>query len=117
MPRNVKTIEIDGKKLREIFKERALSLSEVSVALGLEESYFSKQTNKGRISLLVAVALETRFGIPRNLYEIVQEIKSEPKKDEVLVTHDFELNKEVAQQLYRIIYSATYEAMRKALES
>ena len=115
MRRKQMTIQIDGEKLRNLFAERGLTLSGVSTGIGLEESYFSKQTKRGVISTLVATCLENLYNIHREDYEIVSKPQiDETSKNEVVVVQNVEINEETAKQLYKIIYSAVYEAVRKA---
>lgn len=104
----MKTIYIDGQKLKNIFKDRGLVPSKVSVEFGLDTAYFTKCFTKNKLSCVVAYTLEQKYNISKNMYTVVEE---EPKKEVAELNH---IPEEITKQLYRIIYSAVYAAVKKA---
>lgn len=115
------TVEIDGTKLRDIFKARGLNLSDVSRDCGYDGSYFSHVCRCGKITKPASVLLQDRYKIYLGDYEIVKP-ESEVVQTElvpVMHTKDFEfsltISDDTAKKLHQIIYSAVYEAMKMAL--
>lgn len=115
------TVEIDGTKLRDIFKARGLNLGDVSRDCGYEGSYFSHVCRYNKITKPASVLLQDRYKIYLGDYEIV---KPEPEVVQtelvpVMHTKDFEfsltISDDTAKKLHKIIYSAVYEAVKMAL--
>ena len=104
-----KMVAIDKEKLQKCFKRRGVTQAEVQRIIGVGTTYFSSSFETNRISVLVADALEAKFNIKKEEY--VPEEVTVPVNESVtpvLTADDWE-------HLYKVIYSATYEAMKRAL--
>lgn len=108
------SIEIDGQKLRDIFKKRGLYMKDVSRNCGYEDCYFSKASNKNKMSKTASIVLQDRYKIYPEDYEPDKEVVTvevatvETPKTEMVISEETE------KLLHKIIYSAVYEAVKKA---
>lgn len=103
--------EIDGQKLREEFKKRNLSLTQVEKECGFGQSTMSHYCSKNYITKMVREMLALRYNIQFDTYKKVEEapqIESQPIEKPLLTEEDWE-------HLHKVIYSAMYEAMKRAL--
>jgi len=103
--------EIDGQKLREEFKKRNLSLTQVEKECGFGQSTMSHCCSKNYITKMIREMLALRYNIQFDTYKKVEEvpqIESQSIEKPILTEEDWE-------HLYKVIYSATYEAMKRAL--
>lgn len=110
------SIKIDGQKLRDIFKKRGLYMRDVSRTCGYEDCYFSKAVNNHKMSKTASIVLQDRYKIypddyapdkdvvPVEVETVIESVKPEPV-----------ISEDTAKLLHKIIYSAVYEAMKKAL--
>ena len=119
MAKRITTVEVDGVKLREIFKKRGLKMLEVSRDCGYEESYFSHVCRDNKITKSAMIILQDRYKIYPNEYEL-DKVESEIVHAELLpveVTQstEFTISDDTAKKLHTIIYSAVYEAVKLAL--
>ena len=105
-------IKIDGNKLYEQFKERGLVTAKICNDVGVNSGYFSNAKHRGRMANMMIVVLESRYGIPRDTYVITE--KSEQSVVEVIPKEDF-FTDENRRILYKIVYSAVYNAVKLAL--
>ena len=108
----VNMTKIDGEKLYEQFKERGITPTKICKDIGVNSGYFANAKHRGSIANMMIVLLESRYGIPRERYVL----KSEPETAvvEVVTDKDF-FAEENQRKLYKIVYSAVYNAMRRAL--
>ena len=106
--------EIDGQKLREEFKKRNLSLTQVEKECGFGQSTMSHWCSKNYITKMVREMLALRYNIQFDTYKKVEEVPQVENQVVEVVQHH-SLTEEDWKQLYTVIYSATYEAMRRAL--
>ena len=107
----VVSIEIDGEKLRKEFEVRNLKLMDASNKCGFEQTYFSKSCRMNRITKPAMNLLQQMFNIRYEDYKIdepEQIEETEVKENPITITED------VSKALYDIIYSAVYEAVKKA---
>lgn len=103
-----KVMKIDGEKLTEELKKRGVSKSTASKEIGMGENYLSNVTHRNKITQIGAIALQKVYNIDPEAYEL-KDAKTEPKPEpEKSFDED---------ALYRIIYTAVYNAMKTALES
>ena len=124
MAKRITTVEVDGVKLREIFKKRGLKMLEVSRDCGYEESYFSHVCRDNKITKSAMIILQDRYKIYPNEYEL-DKVESEIVESEIVhaellpveVTQstEFTISDDTAKKLHTIIYSAVYEAVKLAL--
>ena len=107
------SIVINGAKLRNEFAVRKLFMSEVSEKCGFEKSYFSKCIREGKIGKPAVTLLDRMYNIKFEDYRIddVREMQKTESSD----SESLAITEEVSKVLYDIIYSAVYEAMKKAL--
>lgn len=114
MARKTNCVDIDGRKLKEIFDKRGLKMQDVSIDCGYEGSYFSKATRENRMSKTASILLQDRYKIYPEEYEQDKEVVTaevvtvETSKTEMVISE------ETAKLLHKIIYSAVYEAVKKA---
>lgn len=110
-----KMIKVDVEKLAMAFADRNRKPTNIAADLGLGNGYFSNVKQRGVISPVVVVALESRFGIPREEYIIPDEPEPQNQLVEVISTTDDFFSDENQQKLYKLIYSAVYGAVSAAL--
>lgn len=111
--KNNSLVRIDVEKLYKEVKERGFTMSKLCKDLGVNSGYFSNAKSRGTISNLAVVALESRFGIPRDSYVIKEESSNEVV--EVVKTSDDFFSEENQRKLYKLVYTAMYNAMKRAL--
>ena len=106
---NMITANID--RLYDIFKERELTVKQVTKEMGVNMSYFSNAKTRGTLNEVAIILLESKFNIPRELYvkKQTEEIIIETKPSEFVFTP------ELKKELYQILYSAMYHAVKQAL--
>lgn len=110
---NNRGVTINSEALKEEFKKRGLTASEVSVRLGYKSiGTISKALSNRRMTHIAVSALSREYNIPKELF-VIEEKKPEPKLEKT----ENEKSTEVIgkDELYRIIYAAVYAAMKKAL--
>ncbi len=105
-------IKIDSDKLYQQIKERGLTPVKICRDVGVNTGYFSNAKSRGTIANMMIVLLESRYGIPRDTYVVTEE--EEVNVVEV-VQHDDFFSEENQQKLYKLVYSAVYNAMKRAL--
>lgn len=106
-------IKIDGNKLYQAMKERGFTPTKICREIGVNGGYFANAKSRGSIANMMIVLLESRYGIPRDTY-VVKEEEEEVSVVEV-VQHDDFFSEENQQKLYKLVYSAVYNAMKRAL--
>lgn len=115
--KKITSVEIDGEKLRKEFIIRNLLFSDVASSCGFEKSYFSKACRFNRISKPAINLIDRIYNIKYEDYKIDDPI-DEVVADEVkTVDNSFtitEITEGASKALYDIIYSAVYEAVKKA---
>ena len=111
------TVEIDGTKLKDIFKARGLNLCDVSRDCGYEGSYFSHVCRDNKITKPASVLLQDRYKIYLGDYEITKPeiVNTELLPVEVMQSMEFVISDKAAKKLHQITYSAVYEAVKLAL--
>lgn len=103
-------IKIDGEKLYGALKERGLTASQLCKELRINNGYFANAKHRGTMPNMMVVLLESRYGIPRDNYII----KEEPAVVEIVTDNDF-FSEENQTKLYKLVYAAMYNAMKRAL--
>ena len=103
-------IQIDPDKLTKEFKKRNLVKDDVSEEMGHNRNYISDVVRRKTISRHAVVFLHKNYNIELKDYEAVQEEKREERsKREERVLKDM-----TDKQMYQLIYSAVYHAVKKA---
>lgn len=102
-------VVINGEKLRKEFEARKLKMSYVSEECGFEKSYFSKCARENKIGKPAIALLDRLYNIRLDDYDVEDETRIETINTEPVLTE------EVSKVLHDIIYSAVYEAVRRAL--
>ena len=103
-------IKIDPDKLTKEFEKRNLIKGDVSEAMGHNRNYMSDTIRRKTISKHAVVFLHKNYNIDLKDYEAVQEEKREERhKREERVLKDM-----TDKQMYQLIYSAVYHAVKKA---
>lgn len=109
----IKTIKIDGQKLKLLIAAKGMNQREASEAIGNGRSFISSACRYGTMSLKAALAIEAILGIKRSDFEIVEpEITEEPepvKIAPILASDGIDFDK-----LYKTIYTAVYNATKDA---
>ena len=109
-------IQIDGEALRREFRVRNVWLKDASANLGYDPSYLSKASKVGRISKSAMLLIQAMYNINPDIYVVKEEPKSEEVKAEVVeVVQHSGLTDDDLQKLYKVIYTAVYEATKRAL--
>lgn len=100
---------IDGEKLREEFKRRNLRPSEASMELGFSQGIIAAGIRANKLNTVVINGLKLRYSIEPSSY-VIQEntFPCNTAKEQSVFTE------EVLQSLHKVIYSAVYEAVKKA---
>ena len=97
-------IQIDPDKLTKEFEKRNLIKGDVSEAMGHNRNYMSDTIRRKTISKHTVVFLHKNYNIDLKDYEVIQEEKREERA----------LKDMTDKQMYRLIYSAVYHAVKKA---
>lgn len=106
--RNNNNVAMDRARFYEALMKRGTNAKKAAVKIGMNENYFYVRMGIGSVPKHVAVLLESVFGIKKSEYEPMPEIKrvEPPKEAENTVGMDV---------LYKMIFSAVYEATRKGV--
>lgn len=102
-------IQIDGDKLLNEVKKRGVTLREASVEIGMSSSYLGNCRSRGNMSGAAMLALKHTYNIDEPDIA-VQKGTGNSAGDETAPA------KVDTDELYRVIYSAVYEAVKAALE-
>lgn len=106
--------EIDGEKLRAEIEQRGLKISQIERDCGFGQSTFNHYVNKNYITKMAREMIALRYNIQFDTYKKVEEAPQVENQVVEVVQHH-SLTEEDWKQLYKVIYSATYEAMKRAL--
>ena len=106
-------VKIDGEKLYTQIRERGITPTKICTDIGVNSGYLSNAKHRGVLSNVMVVLLESRYGIPRDSYVIKDEVESSVV-EVVTADNDF-FSEENQQKLYKLVYSAVYSAMSRAL--
>lgn len=120
-PRN---FAVDVNAVDAELKKRGLERCDASEQMGRTRSYLSKKLSQGTFSPTDEMMFDILFNIKRESYELkdekaeqvvdaqpAQEVPMVAQPQEITVTLEIDYDK-----LYKTIYSAVYEAARKAFE-
>ena len=106
-------VNIDSKKLKDIFYKRGLTYQEVSQAIGFEDSFISNVLKSEKLNQPAAKLLKLVYNIEPAEYELCDEpepvIESEKIVEPQVGSMDYD-------KLYQVVYSAVYEAIKMAFE-
>ena len=111
----VSRVAINGESLREELKARGVSLMDASAKIGYEASYLSKATRDGLMPRSTMLLLQAMYNIDPEIYRIKPEIEKVETSVVEVVQHTG-LTDDDLEKLYKVIYSATYKAIKQALE-
>lgn len=103
--REHKMFNINGEKLREALQQIGISLQKASIEIGYAPEYLSRSITNGRMRPSAQIALENRYNIKASDISIEKEDEAGAQETEA-IDHD---------KLYKTIYAAVYEAVKKAL--
>ena len=109
--RSIQTFPIDTVALRNEFTKRNLTLAGASVDMGHCDTYLNVKFNTKKMHENDAKMLELLYHIPREAYELKDEVEEvvEVLEDDPLKEAKFDY-----EELYRTIYSAVYAAVKEA---
>ena len=103
-----KMVKIDKTKLDNELRKRGLTNTDVSKELGFHNGYISDAMHRERIGVVVLRMLEVLYNISPDSYVI------EDKKEKIEIV-DNELKETINyEKLYNLVYTAVYEAVKKA---
>ena len=107
--------KMDTIKFVALLKRTGESAASCSRALGFCDSAVNTAIRSGSMSYGMADRLAKQFRIYKEDYELVEK-EEEPKKEEPVTNKiEFVISETTKTELKEIIYSAMYEAMKKAL--
>lgn len=107
---------IDGQALAKILKDRGIAVTKASEEVGYHFSNLGRCIKTNHMSKNMAYGIELRYGIPREKFVIPEE-KTEPEQmaiDLVPVDKEKPVDPIDYEKLWKVIYTATYEAVKKA---
>lgn len=117
-------VPCDADKLNDSFKRRGLTAQQVAQELGYEKQYFAKVKSRHKITCSVAKMLEIEYRITEDEYKPLQIEKEELKEELTAVKNSLARTEEVSaiveafnvvnNDLYALVYTAVYEAVKKA---
>lgn len=96
-------VMIDGKKLQAELKKRGVSFASASKELGFGVTYLTNSASRGYMRTAAIKALFAEYNINPDAYVLKE---SEPAEEKVAAV-DY-------NELYKVIYTAVYEAVKKA---
>lgn len=107
-----KLIQIDSEKLRNAFKRRGLTASEVSQEMGYSRNFLSKHLANGTTTKTVALLLEKMYNLPLDDYKMT-EPNPEPEQQEEQLPGQmtFQLPSMSNEDFERIMYTAVSNAI------
>ena len=113
---STRTVAINGEALRLELKKRGILGVTVSKAIGYDQTYISHAIRDNKIAKSATLLLQTMYNINPDIYVVKEEPKPEKVKAEVVeVVQHSGLTADDFQKLYNVIYSAVYEATKRAL--
>lgn len=113
---NKRTVTINGEALRLELRKRGLLGVTVSKAIGYDQTYISHAIKDNRVARSAVLLLQTMYNINPDIYVVKEEPKTEEVKAEVAeVVQHVGLTDDDFQKLYKVIYTAVYEATKRAL--
>ena len=113
---STKTVAINADALRAELKKRSINMGTVSIAIGYDKTYISHALRDNRIARSAVLLLQTMYNINPDSYVVKEEPKLEEVKAEVTeVVQHVGLTDDDFKKLYNVIYSAAYEATKRAL--
>ncbi len=123
-------VHADAEKLRRILREKNISMSEASLKCGFNQGYLNCCLNRaGYIRKSCVLVLKTEYGIDLKEYEYVEpepepepEPEHEPEKttaktvkiSETFGKGDIPQENFNYSELYKLVYTAVYRAVKKA---
>lgn len=113
---STKTVAINADALRTELKKRSINMGTVSIAIGYNKTHISRALRNCSMSRAATLLLQTMYNINPDSYVVKEEHKPEEVKAEVVeVVHHSGLTDDDFQKLYKVIYTAVYEATKRAL--
>lgn len=118
----INSIKVDSAVLKKEFAKRGYNCATVAAEIGRSKTYLTKKLKEdvGLISSVDAKLLRAMFNIDQSIYEVaepvveaVEEVKEEEKQLPVVV-QQLAIDED---KLYKLIYSAVYQAVKKAWEN
>ena len=114
------TFPIDEEKLRKEITRRGMTLAEASKAIGRGCSYLNHHLSNGHTNMPTIMILEKIFNLPYDAYKLdipePEPVQPEESEKELPGQMVFQLPNMNKNDLWKLIYTAVYEATKKALE-
>ena len=110
----IKLYAIDGKKLEALISKRGLVKINLSEEAGYARQYLTGCVRKNTIAMPMIKFLENNYNIKYDDYKVIEESPTAPieiKEPKVIKISDM-----TNQELYQLIYSATFEATKMAFK-
>ena len=108
----VRAVEIDGVKLSNLIKRAGYTNKDISVGCGREANYITTALRNNRLDPAIIKLIETLYNIPEELYKVTEVEKVE--QSSLTEPVSFSFTEDIKNSLHDIIYSAVYEAVKKA---
>lgn len=106
MAKETNMMPIDGKKFESALKRRGIPMQQASREIGFASSYLGNCVALGRIRKAAVHTLKSLYNIEYN--DIAPDSKTEEKHEPTNPVIDYGM-------MYKTIYGAVYEAVKKAL--
>lgn len=103
-------VKVDKIKMEQALYKRGLTKTEVSIGIGYARSYISNACMEGAngINMSAVIGLEAKYGINREEYELIEEVKKEPSPINKPITELTSI--ELSKLIYKAVYSAVLHA-------
>ena len=108
--RNVKSVQIDKKKLCQELSKRGMNMSSAAIKIGYSESAIQGAAHNGRITVTMLNLLNTFFGIKESDIAPDPEVNPMEKLEEV--TDAIQQTWLTVEQLSQIIRSSVFNALQ-----
>lgn len=107
-----KLIKIDSEKLRNAFKRRGLTASEVSQEMGYSRNFLSKHLANGTTTKTVVLLLEKMYNLPLDDYKVEEPAGqisfdlNQPEQKIVKPVIDYD---ELENRIYKAVYQVIFD--------
>lgn len=101
-------IQVKGEELKNYIESKGYNISYVSRESGMSESYLQKALKQNRIGEPVSEVIKQKFNIDVKQFTAQNNKHEQENCNEKAKLYDYDV-------LYRIIYNATYKAVKNAM--
>lgn len=108
--RNVKSVQIDKKKLSEELSKRGMNMSSAAIKIGYSDSAIQGAAHNGRMTVTMLNLLNTFFGIKED--DIAPDPEANPEEKLEETTDAIQQTWLTVEQLAQIIRSSVFNALQ-----